>query len=175
MKSPMKSQGKMEPKRRERGFERASSLVAGRIRAAGEHRGFAVSRLLTHWTEVAGPDIARVSRPVEVTYGRGLGATLTLLTTGPEAPMLEMQKDKVRERVNACYGYGAIEKIRITQTAATGFGAPDTESGRMDRDIKTARPTSNEAKEAASEIRDAGLRKALERLGSNVLFDEKRK
>ncbi|MDE0521242.1 MAG: DciA family protein [Boseongicola sp.] len=170
----MKSQGKMqEPRRRERGFERASGLVAGRVRAAGEHRGFAVSRLLTHWTEVAGPDIARVSRPVEVTYGRGLGATLTLLTTGPEAPMLEMQKDKIRERVNACYGYGAIEKIRITQTAATGFGAPDATAERMD--IGSARPVSNEAREAASEIRDEGLRKALERLGSNVLFDDKHK
>ncbi len=169
----MKSQGKMqEPERRARGFERASSLVASRVRTAGEHRGFAVSRLLTHWTEVAGPDIARVSRPVEVTYGRGLGATLTLLTTGPEAPMLEMQKDKIRERVNACYGYGAIEKVRITQTAATGFGAPDAALERRDKDMKTARPASNEAKEATSEIRDAGLRKALERLGSNVLFDE---
>ena len=175
----MKSQGKMQdPKRRARGFERASSLVAGRVRAAGEHRGFAVSRLLTHWTEVAGPDIARVSRPVEVTYGRGLGATLTLLTTGPEAPMLEMQKDKIRERVNACYGYGAIEKVRITQTAATGFGAPDAALGRGNKDIETARetagPASKRAKEATSEIRDAGLRKALERLGSNVLLDEKR-
>ena len=158
----MESQGKMqEPRRRERGFERASSLVAGRVRAAGEHRGFAVSRLLTHWTEVAGPDIARVSRPVEVTYGRGLGATLTLLTTGPEAPMLEMQKDKIRGRVNACYGYGAIEKIRITQTAATGFGAPDATPDC--KDIGSARPVSNKAREAASEIRDEGLRKALER------------
>lgn len=172
----MKLQGKtQEPKRRKRGFERASSLVAGRVRAAGEHRGFAVSRLLTHWAEVAGLDIARVSRPVEVTYGRGFGATLTLLTTGPEAPMLEMQKDKIRERVNACYGYGAIEKIRITQTAATGFAAPNAAVGREDKDIKTARPTSIEAKEATSEIRDASLRKALERLGSNVLFDKKRK
>ena len=172
----MKSQGKMqEPRRRERGFERASSLVAGRVRAAGEHRGFAVSRLLTHWTEVAGPDIARISRPVEVTYGRGLGATLTLLTTGPEAPMLEMQKDKIRERVNACYGYGAIEKVRITQTAATGFGPPDAIPGRKDRDIRAARPISATAKEAAGGIRDEGLREALERLGSNVLFDEKSK
>ncbi len=172
----MKSQGKtQEPRRRERGFERASSLIAGRVRAAGEHRGFAVSRLLTHWAEVAGPDIARVSRPVEVTYGRGLGATLTLLTTGPEAPMLEMQRDRIRERVNACYGYGAIEKIRITQTAATGFGAPDAASGRTDEEVRSARPTSSKAKEAASGIRDERLRKALERLGSNVLIDESRK
>ena len=172
----MKAQGKIqEPKRRERGFERASILVAGPVRAAGEHRGFAVSRLLTHWTEVAGPDIARVSRPVEVTYGRGLGATLTLLTTGPEAPMLEMQKDRIRERVNACYGYGAIEKIRITQTAATRFGAPDAFAGRNDKDTRTAGPTSIKAKEAASEIRDESLRKALERLGTGVLFDKERK
>ena len=35
-------------------------------------------------------------------YGKGgMGATLTLLTTGPMAPMVEMQKERLRERVNA--------------------------------------------------------------------------
>ncbi len=170
----MTTQGSMQQqRRRQRGFERASSLVAGRVRAAGEHRGFAVSRLLTHWAEVAGPDIARVSRPVEVTYGRGLGATLTLLTTGPEAPVLEMQKGRIRERVNACYGFGAIERIRITQTAATGFGAPDADPRRQAGAAVPEGPPSARARKAASGVRNEGLRKALERLGSGVLRDGK--
>ena len=34
------------------GFSRAAALMQTRIRSASEKRGFAVTRLLTHWAEV---------------------------------------------------------------------------------------------------------------------------
>ena len=37
-------------RRRMRGFEAAALLVAPDIRRGAEKRGFAVARLLTHWT-----------------------------------------------------------------------------------------------------------------------------
>ncbi|MEX0338241.1 MAG: DUF721 domain-containing protein, partial [Arenibacterium sp.] len=105
-----------------RGFKQTGSLLGDRIRRAGESRGFAVSRVVTHWEEVAGSDIAKIAQPVKINYGRGgLGATLTILTTGAQAPMMEMQKENLRTRVNAAYGYNAIARIHITQTAPTGF------------------------------------------------------
>jgi len=168
----------MAPRRAStKGFKRTASLLTGRIRAASQSRGFAQSRLLTDWAEVAGADIAAVSRPVEVSYGRGgMGATLTLLTTGAQAPMLEMQKDQLRVRVNAVYGYNAIARIRITQTAATGFA-----EGRVAFDHKpkdtTPTPPAADMHEAASAVvapvADDGLRAALERLGANILTKEK--
>ena len=107
--------------RRMRGFEAASSLLRDRIRAAGERRGFAVTRLLTHWADIVGDDIARTTRPVKVGYTReGLGATLTILAQGASAPMVEMQKDRIRSRVNACYGYNAISRVLLTQTSGAG-------------------------------------------------------
>jgi hypothetical protein len=157
-----------------RGFERTASLVAPRIRAAGESRGFAVSRLLTHWPEVAGEDIAAICRPVEVSYARGgFGGTLTLLTTGAQAPMLEMQADRIRERVNACYGYAAISRVRITQTAATGFADGQADFSHAPA-LDPAPPTLSEAamaqaRVAADGVSDPGLRTALERLGGHVL------
>ncbi|MDP1576793.1 MAG: DUF721 domain-containing protein, partial [Cypionkella sp.] len=114
--------------RRIRGFEATSGLLKDQIRKIGESRGFAIARLLTHWPEIAGEDMARITRPVKVGYGReGMGASLTLLTTGPNAPIVEMQKEKLRERVNAVYGYAAISRILITQTAATGFAEGQAE------------------------------------------------
>ncbi len=157
--------------RRMRGFERASGLVAGRIRTASESRGFAVSRLLTHWAEVAGADIARIARPVEVTYGRGFGATLTLLTTGANAPMVEMQKDRLREKVNACYGYAAIQKIRITQTAPTGFAEGRAVFEDAPKPVANPAPITGKASEAVRAIGDDGLKEALARLGANILKD----
>lgn len=154
-----------------KGFKRTASLLGDRIRRAGESRGFAVSRLLTHWPEVVGPDIARIARPVKVSHARGsMGATLTVLTTGAHAPMLEMQKEQIRAKVNAVYGYNAISRLRLTQTAPTGFDNADARS--PDSPAPAARPSPdvvNAARDAAQPVRDDGLRAALERLGQNVL------
>ena len=111
----------MAPRRTStKGFKRTDSLLSAKIRQASETRGFAQSRLLTQWAEIVGQDVAAISRPVEVSYGRGgMGATLTLLTTGANAPMLEMQKEQLRAKVNAIYGFNAIARVRVTQTAAS--------------------------------------------------------
>lgn len=109
------------PRRRMRGFEPAAALVAPDLRRAAEKRGFAVARLLTDWPEIVGPETAAHTRPVKVTHGKGMGATLTVLTDGAHAPLVQMQLPRLRERVNAVYGFNAISRIVITQTAAQGF------------------------------------------------------
>ncbi|MEM6305401.1 MAG: DciA family protein [Pseudomonadota bacterium] len=164
----------MPPRRSQtRGFKRTDSLLAGQIRHASEQRGFAQSRLLTQWAEIAGEDTAAVSRPVEISYGRGgMGATLTLLTTGAQAPMLEMQREKLRARVNAVYGYNAISRIRITQTAATGFAEGQVAFDHRPKQQMPAAPDPalrQKATEVAGAVSDDGLRDALARLAENVL------
>ncbi len=160
------------------GFTRAHGLMETRIRKAGEARGFAVSRLITHWDEVAGAEVAAMARPVEVKYPRGqnLGATLVLLTTGAHAPVLEMQKEMLRQKVNAVYGYNAIARIRITQTAPTGFSEGQV-SFRMRERPATPQPPDPvldaRAAEVAEGIRDEGLKSALENLARNVLKTSK--
>jgi len=167
------SKDETPPARRKRGFERTASLLMPRIRKVGEARGFAVSRLLTHWEEIVGPDIAAVARPVEVSYARsaGLGATLVLLTTGAQAPMLEMQKDRIREKVNAVYGYAAISRIRITQTAPVGFAEGQAEFRRRPAPAPKApdQATLAKARSLAAEVSSPELRAALEDLAKKVL------
>ena len=63
-----------------KGFKQAASLITKRVKEASETRGFAQSRLLTHWEEVAGKDTAKIAQPVKVTYKKkGLGASLVLI------------------------------------------------------------------------------------------------
>ena len=152
------------------GFAQTSRLLQGRIRQASETRGFAVSRVLTHWAEIVGPDTAAISRPVEVSYSRGgFGATLTLLTTGPQAPMLEMQKERIRERVNACYGYNAIARIRLTQTAPQGFAEGQAVFAPAPRREAAPPEVTPEARQLAGDVADTELRLAIEALAANVL------
>ncbi len=169
-------QKKSSAKRRRRGFERTSNLLQAQLRSVGESRGFAVSRLLTHWAEIVGQETARAALPVKVSYSQGgFGATLTILTTGAQAPMLQAELPKIRDKVNACYGYSAISRIRITQTAPSGFSegqvafapAPPPKAALPDATISAA------ARQATRGIADTPLRQALEDLGENVLTKNK--
>jgi hypothetical protein len=158
------------PTRRQRGFEAAASLVKAPIRAAGEARGFALARLLTHWPEIAGTDVADLTRPVRMNYGReGMGATLSLLVTSSHAPMVQMMLPRIKERVNAAYGYAAVSRITLTQTAADGFA-----EGQTPFTGPVTPPAPDPLIEAAAvanaaAIGDAALRSALEALGKNIL------
>lgn len=151
--------------RQSKGFRKASAHIESRIRKGAETRGFSVARVLTHWGDVVGEEIARVCQPVDMRYGKaGLGATLTVCTTGARAPMLEMQKEAIRARVNAVYGYAAVGKIRITQTAATGFAE---EQSAYEAPKPPAKPP-KAATQAAATVADPALRAALETLGGHV-------
>lgn len=160
-----------------KGFQRTSGLLQPQIRTVGEKRGFAVTRLLTHWAEIVGEATAQIALPVNVSYAKdGFGATLTVLVKGAHAPMLQAELPKIRERVNACYGYNAISKVRITQTAPTGFAegqavfspAPPKQKTAPDPEILAT------AKQVAAPVQDEGLRAALEALAENVLTRSKR-
>jgi hypothetical protein len=160
-----------KPFRRMRGFEPAFGLMKDPVRTAGESRGFAIARLLTHWPEVVGEDLAKCTRPVKVGYGReGFGGTLTLLTTGPMAPMIEMQKEVIRTKVNAVYGYNAISRVLLTQTAPIGFAEGQAEFTPAPKQPRAADPAIKaEATQTVAPIHDPGLRAALEALAENIL------
>ena len=153
-----------------RGFEAAGGLVRDRIRQAGESRGFALSRLLTHWHETVGEEVAAIARPVRIGYGRdGFGATLTLLVPGAQAPMAQMHLPRIIERVNAVYGYNAISRIHLTQTAAAGFAegqtpfTPPQPHAVSDQTVRAA------ATALSRDVGDEKLRAMLEALGEKVL------
>lgn len=145
--------------------------MQNRIRKASEARGFAVTRLLTHWSEIVGEGTAKIATPVKVSYGKGgMGATLSILTTGAQAPMLEMQKDQIRDKVNACYGYRAIARVRITQTAPVGFKQGQVAFDRVDEKRPEPAPVYREAaSQISNDVTSLALRDALAALGANIL------
>ena len=152
-------------------FKRTATVLQSCIREVSEGRGFVQSRVLTHWLEIVGADIAAITRPVEVSYGRGgMGATLSILTTGAHAPMIEMQKEAIRTKVNAVYGYNAIARVRITQTAPIGFSEGQVEFQAKPKSKPTlSQVVQQQAHETARTVTDQNLRRALEELGRNVL------
>ncbi|WP_026155122.1 DUF721 domain-containing protein [Paracoccus sp. N5] len=159
-----------KPKRRMRGFEPAAQLVAARVKNVGESRGFAVARLLTHWAEVVGPEIAAHSRPVRISHGKGFGATLTLLVAGARAPLVQMQLEQIRDKVNACYGFNAVARIVLTQTAPTGFAEGQAEFTPAPRRAAPPDPARVAQAEGIAEGFDnPALSAAMRQLALNIL------
>ncbi|MDO5611826.1 MAG: DUF721 domain-containing protein [Paracoccus sp. (in: a-proteobacteria)] len=167
--SRVKDSTSATPPRRKRGFEAAASLLSRQVQRAAEGRGFAVSRLLTQWAEIAGADLAALARPVRITHGKGgFGATLVLLTSGPAAPLVQMRAEDLRARVNACYGYNAVQRISITQSAPQGFAegaAPFAHAPPQPRGPDAA--TLARAETVAQQFADPALAAAMARLTLN--------
>ena len=155
-------------KRRKRGFKSASSLLQKQIQKASETRGFAVSKLLTNWTEIIGTDLAKIAKPVKVNYGReGLGAGLVLLTNGANAPIVQAQSKQIIDRVNGVYGYNAISRVRITQIDPNELIEEKNEDS-----ASFGKPTEldkTKAKDEVTGIKDDSLNEALRLLGANII------
>ncbi len=155
------------------GFKRTSELLKRRISQASEGRGFSETRLLTHWSSFVGNGLAEKTQPVKISFSSGgLGATLTILTTGPHALEVEMMKTQIKEKVNAAYGYNAVTRINITQTAETGFEFTKLSESNKDQDWN---PNSSVVRKKAKTsqhvegVQDKDLREALADLEEKVL------
>ena len=162
-----------------KGFKQTSSLLTTRIREATESRGFSQSRILTHWDEIAGKEISSIAQPVDVSYSKhGFGATLTLLSIGANAPILEMEKENLRTKVNAVYGFNAITRIKITQTAAHGFSQAQAIFVKKLESVDK-NPSPEVIAEArrliGSSVKNPTFAQALEDLARNVLNKAVRK
>ena len=167
---PKDKQAERGVDRHAKGFTHAAAFVRGRFRTAAAKRGFASTRILTHWPEVAGPEIAAMSQPMAVKFNKAKRENvLTLLTTGAFAQQLSMSAPVIVERVNAEFGFRAVDRVRVTQSwqgqkagpaalrepGALQTGPRETED-RLSADI-------------VDEIEDAALRNSLAELGRNIL------
>lgn len=155
---------------RKNGFKKASVLLKRNIQRASESRGFAQSRVLTHWGEIVGEEISSVSIPTKVSYRTdGLGATLTILTSGSNGPILEMQKEFIRNKINAVYGYNAVHKIKITQSSPVALIRKNDASGKLSsQKQKLNVEISPTVENIIHEVDDKNLKQALEELAINV-------
>ena len=153
-----------------RGFVQAASLAAPQMRKATGSRGFSQARLLTHWEEVVGPNLAKITRPAKVSFAKeGFGATLTILASGAHGPELQMQLPDIRARVNACYGYNAISRVRITQSDRSGLGMAEAQEAFVDDKPKRELSEKELGSLGLENVKDERLRDALMDLSKSVL------
>jgi len=148
---------------------RTISAAVDKIARAALGKDWALyAALLDHWPEIVGTEYARNTTPVKITFPprqreaqRG-GGTLVIRLPKGLAMEFTFKIGQIRERITGYFGYEAISKIVFESI----YGAPDVE------EIPVIEPNPQalaDLREAAKDIDDEELRKALEGFGEAVL------
>ena len=168
------------------GPKAVGSFVPKLAAKAFEKFGFATAAVLTDWHDIVGPQLAAMTAPERLRWPREMqvdpatapgpraGATLMLRVDPARALDVQYKTAQIIERINVYFGYAAVTEIRLIQAplpgkptrpktpapapgpkavleAALGYGGGRAALGA-----------------ASTEIEDADLRQALQRLGAAV-------
>jgi hypothetical protein len=144
-----------------------AELVGTCLADAFARRGFAATEIVTHWEDIAGPEIAAHAEPVKIDWPRlreeadPEPATLHLRVEGPAAIEIQHLAGVIVERVNRFFGWPAIGRIALRQAPLARRRKTklrrevDPESVRRVADTLTG-------------VADEDLRAALARLGAAI-------
>ena len=157
------------------------SFVPTLTKKAFEKFGFSTATLLTDWTRIVGAEIAGYTVPERLKWPRGRegdygdddgserpGATLILRVDPARALDVEYRARQITDRINAYFGYRAVETLRLVQAPVQ-----DTKNARSQVDTNVRAASRGSAPPpSAPTTEDEQLRAALARLEQGILRDK---
>lgn len=117
---------------------RSLADLAGEVMAPlVEKHGLATAQIILRWRELAGPELARATRPLRIQWPRRsdtpdgsdlpprrLGATLVIACESALALDLQFAAPVLIERVNLLFGWQAVTRVSIRQGPVDRKPAP---------------------------------------------------
>ena len=153
------------PKHRLNKMRQLSTMIEPMVAPSARERGFAISRIITHWHQTVG-DLSDWCRPADIHFPRGSrnNGTLKLQIASGRGPQAQAMSPQIIDAVNASFGYRAVDRITIVQSLApvsqiTKIQTPNAISG--DKNVWAL-------DEKLKSIKSPELRAALRRLGGPV-------
>jgi hypothetical protein len=151
--------------RRGGGLRRLPDLLSSLLDPTARRRGLAEAKLLTAWPTIVGPALAGRCQPIRLGKSTDRqGGVLVLHVAGTAALELQHSEPQILERINGFFGYPAVSRLRLIQAPPPGSRPrPDPP---VNRSMSVAEETA--LAEAVRDIRDPGLRTALQGLGRSL-------
>jgi hypothetical protein len=139
-----------------------AELIAGTLDPIARKRGLARAELLAWWPEIVGAAYAGRTAPERIRWPRdGTAATLIVRCDPALSLRFAHETDRVRERLNAYFGYPAVGAVRIVQQA---IGAERAARPKPER-----QPQISAAVEGRLDRVEGPLRDSLRTLARNIL------
>ncbi|QQG35435.1 MAG: DUF721 domain-containing protein [Micavibrio aeruginosavorus] len=135
-----------------------------------------LGRILTHWQDIVGDDLANKTQPVKLHYrktkdgSKRATASLDISTSSANATMLHYRKDLILERLNQIFGDRWITAIRFVPAEASEQdfkGRPEPRKTLTENDKLYL-------SEVLGAVEDPELKARLESLGQAMLQDRSR-
>ena len=144
-------------------------MIEPMVAPSAQERGFAISRLISHWHDIVG-DTAAWCRPADIHFPRGSrnNGTLKLQITSGRGPQAQAMSAQIIDQVNAAFGYQAVGRIILVQNLSPS--RPETPHKKPAK-ISDA-PDIWTLDEKLKHIKSPELRAALRRLGGPVGDDD---
>lgn len=129
-----------------------------------------LGRLVTHWVDIVGKDLADRAQPVNIHYRKIPGskkaeATLEIAASSAEATLLHYRKELILERINQIFAERLVTALRFVPLAAN--------QGRVKPARTIKKPVSPKDRldltNILETIDDPELKERLERLGTSIL------
>lgn len=146
-------------------MRRLSTMIEPMVAPSARERGFAISRIISHWHDTVG-DLSDWCRPTNIQFPRGSrnNGTLKLQIASGRGPQAQAMTQQIIDAVNASFGYRAIVRITIVQSLAPASKLAETQKPTAISSDKNIWALDEKLKN----IKSPELRAALRRLGGPV-------
>lgn len=153
----------------------AVPAVTGKLFA---RKYIALGRIVTHWPDIIGADMAGRAQPMKIHYRKAAGekdgkkakakATLEIGATSADCAILQMQKGVILERINQVFGEAWVADIKFTHVA------PEKAAPRKRRKQPINEEEQKYLAEMLEEVTDPDIKQRLNGLGQAILEDQKK-
>lgn len=134
----------------------------------------AIGKIVNHWTDIVGADLADKAQPVKIHYRKHKQtktplASLDIACTSAYATTLHYQKDLILERINQIFGDRWITSIRfVTVSSNSNFLKPKK------RPLPLTVEEDNYLTELLDDVQDHDIKDRLKKLGQAIITEEKK-
>ena len=154
-------------------LESLGSIFVPIVKEIMNSEDFIEADILLNWYDVVGQELGRVIRPIKIKYDKKENQRVLYVEVPVGGYALEIQhREKyILEKINAYFGYSAIQKLNKSQN-------PNMRPLRTPQKAKEEKKKKKEEKyveEIADGIKDEKLKEILIKLGKSVVLSNREK
>lgn len=138
-----------------------------------QRKYIALGRVVTHWKELVGPDMASRSAPAKIQYfkpkqaSEKARATLEIAASSADCAVLVYQKDIILQKLEHFFGDRWITDVKFVHVEPKNVAKPPRRTKTLTEDEK------NYLSQVLEDVEDLDIKERLESLGKSILQEKK--